>query len=343
MSEIEKIDKNLMVRAADENGFVWYDCMDAPFRVYGLIYEGDGFVRMPQDVASNVNDGVALLNDNTAGGRVRFATDSPDVSIRVQMRNVGKMPHFPLTGSVGFDLYCGHIYTGTFTPPFDIVDRYTSTVCRESTAMSDMVLDFPLYSGVKKLEIGLREGAALRAGREYRVKTPVVYYGSSITQGGCASRPGNSYQSVVSRLLDCDFVNLGFSGSARGEDAIAEYIAGLNMSAFVYDYDHNAPSPEHLERTHAKMFRTIRERNPELPVVMMTRPDPRFSDNAEKCRAIIMKTYTDALAAGDKNVYFLDGRSFVRDGDGTVDGSHPNDLGFRYMAEAVGGLLKGLL
>ena len=112
--------------------------------------------------------------------------------------------------------------------------------------MRSFVINFPLYTDVCELYLGLEESAKVEAAPDYEIKVPVVYYGSSITQGGCASRPGTSYQAIISRRLNCDYVNLGFSGNAKGEPAIAEYIAGLEMSVFVYDYDHNAPNPEHL-------------------------------------------------------------------------------------------------
>lgn len=118
----------------------------------------------------------------------------------------------------------------------------------------------------------------LKQAPKYAVKKPVVYYGSSITQGACASRPGNCYESILSRRLDCDYINLGFSGSAKGEDAIVDYIIGLDMSVFVMDYDYNAPTPEHLEKTHSKMFKAIRAEHPTLPIIIM--PRPKFYLNA---------------------------------------------------------------
>ncbi len=339
MKNIAEIDKNLAVKEADEHGFVWYDCLTPPFKVCGLIPTEDGFLRMPRKVAENTSEGVAALVGNTSGGRVRFVTDSPEISIRAKMYDICRASHFALTGAAGFDLYADNNYFGTFIPPYEIEDGFSSTV-RSDGKPHDMVINFPLYSEVKKLEIGVKSGSRLEPAGDYKIEPPIVFYGSSITQGGCASRPGNCYQAVVSRMLDCDYVNLGFSGWGRGEDAIAEYIAGLSMSAFVYDYDYNAPNSAYLLKTHEKMFRTVREKNPSLPIIMMSRPDPRVNEDGRRMRRIIMKNFCDACDAGDKNLYFLDGRSFVREGDGTVDGTHPNDLGFRYMADAVGNLLK---
>ena len=180
-------------------------------------------------------------------------------------------------------------------------------------------------------------GAALLPAEGYRYACPVVYYGSSITQGGCASRPGNAYPAILSRMLDCDFVNLGFSGNAKGEAEMADYIAGLPMSVFVYDYDHNADTSR-LQRTHARMFGIIRERQPQLPVIMLSRPQPYLDEGERARRRIIEETFQSALRAGDKNVYFIDGSSLLHrfGGDsGTVDRCHPNDLGFMCMADGI--------
>lgn len=165
------------------------------------------------------------------------------------------------------------------------------------------------------------------------------------TQGGCASRPGNAYESIVSRALQTDYINLGFSGSAKAEDTIAQYIKHLDMSVFVYDYDHNAPTLQHLENTHQKMFLTIRENNPDLTILLLSRP--KYSlDEVEKQRlAVIRKTYADAVAAGDQNTYFIDGSTLMKyaRNDGTVDGCHPNDLGFHSMAKGLIQQLKSLI
>ena len=169
-----------------------------------------------------------------------------------------------------------------------------------------------------------------------------MYYGSSVTQGGCASRPGMSYQGIISRRFDYDFINLGFSGNAKGEDAIAEYIKNLDMSVFVYDYDYNAPTVEHLNSTHEKMFKTIRKVNPNLPVIMMSRPKFNLTEIEEQRLNIIKTTYENAILKGDKNVYLLDGKKLTElcKNDGTVDNCHPTDLGFFSMAKAVGDIIE---
>jgi lysophospholipase L1-like esterase len=147
---------------------------------------------------------------------------------------------------------------------------------------------------------------------------------------------------MLCRAVDAEQINMGFSGSARGEDAIAAYVRDLSMSLFVYDYDYNAPTVEHLANTHERMFRTIREAQPELPVIMMSRAHHILSETDALRRTVVETTYKNALAAGDKNVYFLDGAALTAlcKNEGTVDGVHPTDFGFVSMASALEKLIR---
>lgn len=304
---------------------------------------------MPEAVAKTVSPGVYALHTNTAGGRVRFATNSPRIHIRAKLDNPGKMPHFALTGSCGFDLYTGRRYAGTFVPPFDVKKKFESTLTvpedLNDGTMRTYTLHFPLYSDVISLHIGIDKDAALCAPEAYRFEKPVVYYGSSITQGGCASRPGNAYENIVSAVLDCDHINLGFSGNAKGEDTMVAYLANLDMRVFVCDYDHNAPTVQHLLETHEKLFHAVRGKHPDLPVVFMTRPQFYLTRDEQERLAVVRRTYENALAAGDRNVYFLPGPGLleesVRD-TALVDNCHPNDSGFVSMANAVIRVLRNI-
>ena len=126
---------------------------------------------------------------------------------------------------------------------------------------------------------------------------------------------------------------------------MAEYLAKLDMSMFVYDYDHNAPTLQHLRNTHQRMFRTIREANPQLPIVLLSRPKYRLDEEEKQRLAVIRRTYENAVAAGDRHVYFMDGTTLMAlaENDGTVDGTHPNDLGFYSMAKALEPVLADIL
>lgn len=349
MKRITDIDKNLKVETAIAKSDIrFFDIEGGPFQIHG-VFKADGmFRRMPEEVACKVSEGVHRLHTSTAGGRVRFITDSPYVAIKTEY-NPYRGPHFALSGSSGFDMYSeydGDVrYEGTFVPPKNVENGYESVIEFEGRHERIITINFPLYSDVSKLYIGLQEGTILKKAPGYKIAKPVVYYGSSITQGGCASKPGSSYQSILSRRFDCDYINLGFSGSAKGEEEIGDYIKGLDMSVFVMDYDHNAPTPEALEATHCRLFEKVRGSNPELPIVVMPRPKYYLREEEKKCFEIIYKTYLDAKAKGDNNVYFISGSKLMElvGDNGTVDNIHPTDSGFFSMACAIGEVFEEIL
>lgn len=221
-------------------------------------------------------------------------------------------------------------------------------VFTKSDKMETITINLPRNDHLLDMEIGVEEHARIEAAPEYTYTKPVVFYGSSITEGGCASRVGNSYVNLLCRWLDADFHNFGFSGSARGELEFAEYIAALlEMSVFVYDYDHNAPTAEHLAQTHERFFQRVRQAYPEIPVIMLSRPDvDGDEEDSAVRREIIRRTYENAVKAGDKKVWFLDGGTFFGEEgrpECTVDGTHPNALGFMRMAEKIYPVLKEAL
>ncbi len=351
--DISKIDKNLKVETnLDKPDIVWYDGAETPFRRFGACAQGDvPFQRVPTAVAKATSENVLALSRNTAGIRLRFATNSPYIAIKVEWGGMSIMPHFALSGSVGLDLYrvAGgqHFFEGTFMPDYNAHKGYARLVDVAGGVLTDYVLNLPLYNTVDKLYIGIQEGSQLTAGKEAYVNDkPVVFYGSSSTQGGCASRPGNAYEGFISRALNMDFINLGLSGSCHGEPAIADYMAGLDMAAFVCDYDHNAPNPAELLERHYPLYETIRTKQPDLPYIIVTRPRRQSTDIDRGRLAAIMETYNRAVAAGDRNIYFVDGAGFYPAGaeiDATVEGCHPTDLGFYFMAQGMQPVLRSLL
>lgn len=346
LNDITQIDKNFITNTTiDKEDVVFRDPKEAPFSLHGVFYDGSRYRRLPEQVAMTVSDRVGVLSGHTAGGRLRFQTDSTYVAIHVQMPTIGKMPHFALTGSAGFDLYADGRFVKSFVPPFKVTDGFEGVIELGEAKMRQITINFPMYSSVSALYIGLSDKARVEAPCPYRYEKPVVYYGSSITQGGCASRPGNAYPAILSRRLDCDYINLGFSGSGKAEQEMADYIAGLSMSVFVYDYDHNAPNVAHLEATHERMFRTIRQKNPALPILILSRPRYYLSEVEQQRLAVIKRTYENAVAAGDENVYFMEGPGLMAlaENEGTVDGTHPNDLGFASMAKAIEPLMADIL
>lgn len=344
MFEVSKVDKNFRIESKINKEDIHFYSADAePFKLYGIFRENGKYRRMPEAVAKTVSEGVYLLHANTAGGRVRFKTDSSYIAIHAVMENICKASHGALTGTVGFDLYQDNRFVKPFIPPFDAETGYESILDFGVAEEREITINFPTYSDVKELYIGLKEGASIKEPKPYQNKKPIVFYGSSITQGGCASRPGMTYEAIVSRELDRDYINLGFSGNAKAEDEIAAYIAGLDMSVFVYDYDHNAPSTDYFIKTHEKMFKMIREKHPLLPIIILPRPKYFLSEGEKIRHDVIESTYKNALASGDKNVYFIDSASLTKlcKDSGTVDNCHPTDFGFASMAQAITEVFTG--
>lgn len=351
--DFDKIDANMAVDSTiGEDDVVFYDVRKEPFTVYGLYdYKNQpDFKRLPDEIGKNTNSGVARLYLHTAGGRVRFSTDSEYVAISAEMPYIYRAAHFPLTGSAAFDLFVDDPVTGEssfylpYRPDKNIVGGYESKIKFANRRFRHFTINFPSYSMVKNLQIGLQRDAVVGEGAKYRDLPPIVYYGSSITQGACSSRPGNTYENIIARRLNMDYINLGFSGNGKAEDVIVNYMAGLSMSAFVSDYDHNAPDVEHLENNHLKLYKTIREKNPDIPYIMLCKSDfdKRYRENIDR-RNVIVDTYRYAIDHGDKNVYFIDGEQVFagpyRDLC-VVDGTHPGDVGFALMADAIGDMLK---
>lgn len=350
MKSITEIDKNFKVETKlDKKDICFFNSLEPIFQIYGVFYEDGKFRRLPERVAKDVNEGVLALHANTAGGRVRFVTDSPYVAIHAKYGEVGRFDHFPLTGTAGFDLYeeinGEEVYVMTFRPPYDVKDIFESVIDFSAPRTRTVTINMPLYSEVAELYIGVAEGSELSPAMPYADRKPFVYYGSSITQGGCASRPGNAYQSFIQRRFHTDYINLGFSGCATAEKTISDYINNLDMSVFIYDYDNNAPSVEHLEKTHERMFREIRGNHPDLPIILMSMPNRYYEQWQYDRMAVIEKTYNNAIAAADKNVYFIPGYDLVKyvGNNGTVDNCHPNDLGFYSMARVLGDLIEEIL
>ena len=352
---IDELDENLLIQTEiTEPDLIWINALRTPFELYGVFYDpkAERYLRMPDEVAQAVSPGVQELNSCTAGGRIRFRTDSSCIAIRADMENTPLMSHITLIGQSGFDLYRRipdgneDLFLQSFRPPMGMKSGYSSAIETEGR-LRDYTIHFPLYDGVKNLYIGLKKDSVLEPPTPYRLKKPIVYYGSSITQGGCASRPGNSYQSILSRKFDVDHINLGFSGNGRAEPQMCQYLASLDMSVFVCDYDYNCLSDEHLWQTHRPLYETVRKAQPMLPIVLISAPTViKEPENFSERRRAVRATYDYAIGNGDRNVYYIDGEELFQGehwDSCTVDGVHPNDFGFYRMAVRIGETLKSIL
>ncbi len=357
--DLSQLDSRMGTAFSNDRADVrYYDVREEPFRIYGLYRPctEDVFKRIPDEVARATSKGVEGLYKCTAGGRVRFCTDSDHVTVKAAFSSVYKSYHTTLLMSAGFDLFLDDPVTGesifydVIKPPYDLENGYTYTVSFPDKRKRYITVNFPLYSAVSELYIGLSKDAELCEGAPYRNKKPVVFYGSSITQGACASRPSIAYTSIISRRFNLDYINLGFSGNGKAEDAIVDYMAGLDMSVFVSDYDHNAPDAEYLRSTHYKMYEKIRAVHPDIPYIMISRPDftkkGTERDSRVYRRQVIINDFYRAYAElGDMNVYFIDGEGFFNGEYAdccTTDDCHPTDFGMVKMADTIGNVIRKL-
>lgn len=342
-----EVDKNLAIETVvTEPDVRYHDVRRAPFTLYNFEDPANDtiFRRVSADVAEATNPGVVKLAQETAGGRVRFSTDSQYIAIRAEFAVVGRNSHMTLAQSAGFDLYedtaADSRFIKAFLPPYKMEDGYEQIVRFGSRRMRHFTIHFPLHSRIRNLYVGLQEDATLGEELPYRNRKPIVIYGSSIVHGTGACRPGLCYSNILCRRLNMNVLNYGFSGNAKGEPAIANWLAEKEMSLFISDYDHNAPTPEHLAATHLPLYEAIRAKHPDIPYIMISKPNVATNITAanEQRKDIILDTYHHALAAGDRNVYYIDGESFFQgkyEYDCTLDGTHPNDLGYVLMADGI--------
>lgn len=352
--KLEDLDKNFLQDGGDED-LIYVEAQNLPVKITGFpwLKENGNFHRLPDKYESKYNEKLNKVRRSSSGGAIRFKTNTHLLGIQWELDpdSLDASTRQASNGAKGFDIYFrdgeNMTFEGCINAKSDDGIHYRGAKhFSHEQIMKEIVLNFPLYSEVTSIKIGIDPNAVIEMPEPLKYEKPVVFYGSSITQGGCASRPGLNYTALLARKLGFDQINLGFSGSAKGEDFIAEMIADLPMTAFVYDYDNNAPSVEHLEQTHEKFFRIIRQANPTLPIVMISRTNTYKRPKFPQYREVILKTYQNALAAGDKHVYFIDGEKLFGEEDRlecTVDNVHPNDLGFYRMYRGILPILKEAL
>lgn len=322
----------------------WLHYGDPRMDWYGLPAQTNPAVlcRLPEELLPSVSERVKHLARCASGARVRFRTDSRFLRLEAVMEEDAGKLFIDRGGISGFDMYCSENGRMSFCKLF-LPEPQEGTIKGEYVfqrpAMKDVLIHFPLFAGIHSLRLGLEPGAEILKSEPYGLDSPLVLYGSSITQGAHASRPGNSYPLLLSRWLNLDIRNLGFSGAARGEQIMADYIAGLQMCGFVLDYDHNAPSAEYLAETHYRFYEIVRQAHPLVPVILVSRPDfDLHVEDSVARRAVVRGTYEQGRGRGDRNLWFVDGELLFgteeRDAC-TTDTCHPNDLGFLRMARTL--------
>ena len=352
--KLEELDAELSSLGALPFETEWYDPRKEPFKTHGVFYsEKDGrYIRMPLDIAASVKQGYDIIATHTAGGRLRFVTDSDFVALTVEIDNKPCLYNTPLTGSHGFGLYSGEDYIGSLSPTHDDFSPGGTTLTFSAyrplaEGEKEITLYFPLYNGVIRLFLGLSKGASLSAPSEYKHRVPMVYYGSSITQGGGVSHPGNEYTGILSRRFGMDYLNFGFSGTSKGELPMAEYIASLKSPVYFIDYD-SPDSAEEIEQGLLRLYKTIRAKNDDAVIILTTRPDFVGKDSfiQMRLRDICLKVTGQLIAEGDNKLYCIDAlKVFSKENANlaTVENTHPNDFGYYLLAESISAIIEKIL
>lgn len=312
--------------------------------------------RLPAKAEGKVRDAVWGLSRHSAGLCARFVTEAKSIGVRWTLTSDRlAMTHMPATGVSGIDLYVRG-ENGSWRWLAIGQPRAQTTVATLAQGLPagtrEYLLYLPLYNGVSSVEVGVEKGARLAAGPKYDAahEKPLVFYGTSITQGGCASRPGMVHTAILGRRLQRPVVNLGFSGNGRMEKEVLDCLVEIDASVYVIDCLPNMQGAEVAERTEP-LVRQIREARPNTPILLVE--DRSYTNghllNSSKLRndssrAAFKQAYDRLQKAGVKGLTYLPGDGLLGDDfEGTVDASHPTDLGFVRQADAFEKALRPLL
>ena len=336
---------------------IWYD-----IRQLGI--EGQGwstdlkapYDRLPAKAEGKAPAAVWGLSHHSAGLAVRFVTDAQTIHARWSLiKGELAMPHMPATGVSGLDLYVKASGTTWRWLSVGQPKAQTTSVALVGglpAGEREYLLYLPLHNGVSSVELGIGKDSflAIADPRPEQHRKPILFYGTSITQGGCASRPGMVHTAILGRRLNYPVINLGFSGNGRMEAEMADLLAEIDPAVYVLDCLPNMDAKAVSERV-VPFVKKLRAAHPETPILLV---EDRTYSNAFlissslnrnlTSRAALEKAYVALQADGIKHLGYLHGEKLLgADGDDTVDGSHPTDLGFLRQAEAMQPALQHLL
>jgi hypothetical protein len=297
--------------------------------------------RLPISYKSRVREDVWDLSKSSAGISVRFLSNSTAIHVKWELLGDAKMNHMAETGIKGIDLYCkiddNWQYVNTGRPTGKVNEALL--INNMPVKMREYKMYLPLYDGTTKLEIGIDSLSRLeKPGRNE--KKPIVFYGTSITQGGCASRPGMAYTNVLNRKLNVDCINFGFSGNGKMEKPMAELISGMDADLIVIDCTPNM-TPVDIHENSIPLVEIIRSKQPAIPIVFIESLyyEKSFFDDSSRIKItnknrMLKNEYDEMLKKGYKNIFYIDNKDALgTDHEGTVDGVHFTDLGFMRFAD----------
>lgn len=345
--DLRKIDSNMGAKAADAE-LKWVDADTLTIEGQGWKDTESPYDRLPAKARGQVPDAVWNLSRHSAGLAVRFVTDATKMAGRWTLTSENlAMAHMPATGVSGLDLYVrvdGQWRWAGVGKPEQGVTNEVSLIAGIPKEKREFLLYLPLYNGVKQLDIGIPPEATIEPAppRPADSAKPVVIYGTSIVQGGCASRPGMAHTAILGRQLDRPVINLGFSGNGKMEMALAQLLGELDAAAYVLDCGPNM-SEELVDECYLPFVRALRAERPDTPIILVESvfsqsalafPDSRAKVDEKNAR--IHGAYETLVTEKMAKLSYVPCADLLgRDGQGTVDGVHPTDLGFMRMADAL--------
>jgi len=350
--EMDKIDKNYKDKSIKVTGKTkTYTLPCEPLDLYNCFYdEKDGhFLRMPADLANSISWGLNVLKMMPSGGRVRFSTNSKTIGVNLKFE---KMVHpFNSTPVMVAGLILieenskGGKFVRTFAPKKEEEEcGYSQSYpLGNGRTVKQYTLYLPNYVKLEKLELTFDKNAIVDHGIKYREDVkPILYYGGSLTEGFCATRSDNSLPGFIGKWTNIDYINLGFTGNSKGEPQMADYLATIDCSFFIFNLDYNVDTIEDLKERHLPLYLKFRKTHPTTPIIFFSFPaewpSTNKKDNIKLRREVTKATYEYAINNGDKNIYYYNGNDLLKGFDRCsmqVDGDHPNDLGFYIMAKRM--------
>ena len=298
--------------------------------------------RLPISYKDIVRKPVWDLSKSSAGMSIRFISNSNVISVKWTILNDLKMNHMPDTGIKGIDLYFKNKdkwqYINTGRP--EGIKNESILIDNMTEKMREFKIFLPLYDGIVNIEVGIDSESIIKKPLKKNKKT-IIFYGTSITQGGCASRPGMAHTNIISRKLDFDCVNFGFSGNGIMEQPIAKLISESKPLFYVIECMPNMINAENVTNKTIPLVDTIRENNTEAPIVLVDYFIPTTSildkktENEIRGMNLALKTeYEKMISEGYNNILYVKSKSAIGDdNEGTVDGVHFTDLGFIRYAD----------
>ena len=357
-NDISKYDKALAVTNETLDGMDWYSVDTPNVELNGLSFRKTGECLRRIPLEATISSGVDHLSWSLAGVMLRFKTDSREIRVHAKVGHTNRVGHMAHIGIMGFDLYVGSgsskYYVGSFRFDFNQDEYNVKVDCPfPEQKIREYTINFPLYSGLEYFRFGVTAGSTVELPTPWKDPRPVVVYGTSIQQGGCASRPGMCHTNIMSRKLDRPFINMAFSGSGKGEPQMAELIAKINNPAmFVLDYDANV-NCDALEETLPTFIDILRKTHPTVPILLVSRlphieeflGEPECSAERLRYTTIHLNELKRRRDMGDKNIHFLDGISLYGEdpSECTVDGCHATDLGFYMIAKRMAPVIERIL